>query len=55
MAKRLLCSIHDVGPRFEREVDRLAELYDRQLGQARFAMLVVPDQVQVVCDFLLGG
>lgn len=43
MAKRLLCSIHDVGPRFEREVDRLAELYDRQLGQARFAMLVVPD------------
>lgn len=43
MSKRLLCSIHDVGPRFEREVDRLAELYDRQLGHARFAMLVVPD------------
>lgn len=43
MSKRLLCSIHDVGPRFEREVDMLAELYDRQLGHARFAMLVVPD------------
>lgn len=43
MSKRLLCSIHDVGPRFEREVDCLAELYDRHLGQARFAMLVVPD------------
>lgn len=43
MSKRLFCSIHDVGPRFEREVDQLAELYDRQLGHARFAMLVVPD------------
>lgn len=43
MSKRLLCSIHDVGPRFEREVDCLAEMYDRQLGHARFAMLVVPD------------
>lgn len=43
MTKRLLCSIHDVGPRFEREVDLLAELYDRHLGGSRFAMLVVPD------------
>lgn len=43
MSKRLLCSIHDVGPRFEREVDDLAELYDRKLGHAQFAMLVVPD------------
>lgn len=43
VSKRLLCSIHDVGPRFEREVDCLAELYDRQLGHAKFAMLVVPD------------
>lgn len=43
MSKRLFCSIHDVGPRFDREVDQLAELYDRQLGHAKFAMLVVPD------------
>lgn len=43
MAKRLLCSIHDVGPRFEREVDVLVDQFDRALGPARFAMLVVPD------------
>lgn len=43
MSKRLLCSIHDVSPRFEGEVDTLAELFDRELGSARFAMLVVPD------------
>lgn len=41
--RRLLASIHDVGPRFEREVDELAERFDRLLGAARFAMLVVPD------------
>ena len=41
--KRLICSIHDVGPRFEREVDVLAEQFDRVCGSARFAMLVVPD------------
>lgn len=40
---RLLVSIHDVGPRFEREVDLLAERLGRALGGARFAMLVVPD------------
>ena len=41
--KLLLASIHDVGPRFEREVDALAELFGRQLGGPNFAMLVVPD------------
>lgn len=39
----LLASIHDVGPRFESEVDRLADLLAGALGSARFAMLVVPD------------
>lgn len=43
MTKRLLASIHDVSPRFERQVDQLAERIDRRLGAARFAMLVVPD------------
>ncbi|MGI4880446.1 MAG: DUF2334 domain-containing protein [Janthinobacterium lividum] len=42
-APRLLVSIHDVGPRFEREIDRLADRLDRLLGGPRFAMLVVPD------------
>ncbi|MEQ1498738.1 MAG: polysaccharide deacetylase family protein [Novosphingobium sp.] len=41
--KLLLASIHDVGPRFEREVDQLAELLCGILGGPRFAMLVVPD------------
>lgn len=41
--RRLLASIHDVGPRFEREVDALAERFVRHLGGPRFAMLVVPD------------
>lgn len=39
----LLASIHDVGPRFEAEVDRLAALLEARLGAGRFAMLVVPD------------
>ena len=40
--KRLLASIHDVSPRFEREVDQLlAHLYPH-VGE-RLAMLVVPD------------
>jgi len=39
----LLASIHDVAPRFESEVDRLANLLADALGSARFAMLVVPD------------
>jgi hypothetical protein len=43
MIRRLLASIHDVSPRFEAQVDTLAERLDRQLGAARFAMLVVPD------------
>ena len=43
VTKRLLASIHDVAPRFEREVDGLAERLDHRLGSARFAMLVVPD------------
>ncbi len=41
--KLLLASIHDVGPRFESEVDRLADLLGGLFGTARFAMLVVPD------------
>ena len=43
MPSRLLVSIHDVGPRFEREVDILIELLSRRLGSMKFAMLVVPD------------
>lgn len=39
----LLASIHDVGPKFAREVDRLAARLDRLLAGPRFAMLVVPD------------
>ncbi|MCI1270687.1 MAG: polysaccharide deacetylase family protein [Sphingobium sp.] len=39
----LLASIHDVGPRFEHEVDRLADRMAGLLGGPRFAMLVVPD------------
>lgn len=42
-AKTLLASIHDVGPRFEREVDQLATLLSGILGGPRFAMLVVAD------------
>jgi predicted deacetylase len=43
MPRRLLASIHDVSPRFAGEIDQLAERFDRHLGAARFAMLVVPD------------
>lgn len=42
-ARRLLASIHDVGPGFEREVDHLVALLERRLGTGAFAMLVVPD------------
>lgn len=38
----LLASIHDVSPRFESEVDRLAELLQPYVGN-RIAMLVVPN------------
>lgn len=41
--KLLLASIHDVGPRFEREIDTLFGLLSARLGGARMAMLVVPD------------
>lgn len=40
---RLLASIHDVGPKFEAQVDMLAEKLTHLLGGPRFAMLVVPD------------
>lgn len=43
MSKLLLASIHDVGPRFEREVDQLAGQLAEILGGPKFAMLVVPD------------
>lgn len=42
-SRRLLVSIHDVSPRFEAEVDRLADLVQHHTGPARFAMLVVPN------------
>lgn len=41
--KRLLVSIHDVSPRFERQVDALAERLAGHLGGPNFAMLVIPD------------
>ncbi|AMK25325.1 MULTISPECIES: polysaccharide deacetylase family protein [unclassified Sphingobium] len=41
--KRLLLSIHDVGPRFETEVDLLLDRMTRHAGPAELAMLVVPD------------
>lgn len=43
MSKLLLASIHDVGPRAERQVDQLADLLAGLLGGMNFAMLVVPD------------
>ena len=39
----LLASIHDVGPRFESEVDRLVDRLEAHVGPGCFAMLVVPD------------
>jgi len=41
--KRLLASIHDVGPGFMGEVDRLMDLLGRHLGGSLPALLVVPD------------
>ncbi|MEJ7933889.1 polysaccharide deacetylase family protein [Sphingobium sp. AN558] len=41
--RHLLLSIHDVGPRFEREVDLLLERVTRHVAPDRLAMLVVPD------------
>jgi uncharacterized protein len=43
MTRRLLASIHDVGPKFEAQVDRLVDALERHVGAATFAMLVVPD------------
>ncbi len=43
MTRRLLASIHDVGPKFEAEIDALADRLTRLLDGPRFAMLVVPD------------
>ena len=39
----MLVSIHDVAPKFEGQVDRLADLVQRDMDGPRFAMLVVPD------------
>lgn len=41
--RRLLLSIHDVGPRFEREIDALVDRLAALCGGLDFAMLVVPD------------
>jgi predicted deacetylase len=43
LEKMLLVSIHDVGPRFAGEIDRLVDLVGARTGTGRFAMLVVPD------------
>ena len=43
MTRRLLASIHDVGPRFEAQVDVLTDRLTDLLGGPRFAMLIVPD------------
>lgn len=42
-AKSLILSIHDVGPRFEHQVDILHERLARVAGPSKVAMLVVPD------------
>ena len=39
----LLVSIHDVSPKFEGKVDRLADLVSRDMPGPHYAMLVVPD------------
>lgn len=39
----LLVSIHDVSPKFEGKVDRLADLVSRGMDAPHYAMLVVPD------------
>lgn len=41
--RRLLVSIHDVSPRSESQVDRLAERIEQRTGAGKFAMLVIPD------------
>lgn len=41
--KRLLASIHDVGPGSENAVLQLADILETRLGGPHYAMLVVPD------------
>ncbi|MBZ9646914.1 polysaccharide deacetylase family protein [Sphingobium sp. 3R8] len=41
--RRLLLSLHDVGPRFETEVDRLVDHVSRHVAPDHLAMLVVPN------------
>jgi predicted deacetylase len=41
--KRLICSIHDVGPMFASQTERLRELLHDCTGSMRMALLVVPD------------
>jgi predicted deacetylase len=43
VGKALLASIHDVGPRFESQIDQLADRLSALLDGPRFSMLVVPD------------
>ena len=43
MPRRLLASIHDVGPKFEGAIDILVDRLEKHVGAAKFAMLVVPD------------
>ncbi len=44
LQKRLLLpSIHDVAPRFEQQIDALAEFLEDRIGSLTFSMLVVPD------------
>jgi uncharacterized protein len=43
MTRRLLASIHDVGPKFETQIDTLVARLEGHVGPAMFAMLVVPD------------
>src|SRR5690606_38145857 len=41
--RRMLVSIHDVGPRFESEIDALHDRLSQHVGAAGMAMLVVPN------------
>ena len=42
-SKHLIASIHDVGPKFEPEIDALVDRLSGLLGGLRFAMLVEPN------------
>ncbi len=41
--RRMLLSIHDVGPRFESEIDALHDRLSQHVGATSMAMLVVPN------------